>query len=202
VSTNQQESPELLLARDRLEAQIIKITSDITDDSLFDVQWVQEWIYERYRRLTHVCNGRSQDEALTIEAATTALQVVRPLDGAFESIIEAILHAMDADAVAVRTKAIRSLGAVITSDMSLLTIVSLLVLVFAQRNSQATPSPTAHGQDRATRPILGQLTSGPRCSRGALGEKHHAVSRPRRSLLHHDRNESHRGLIARKTDRL
>jgi hypothetical protein len=38
VSTNQQESPELLLARGRLEAQIIKIASDITDDSLFDVQ--------------------------------------------------------------------------------------------------------------------------------------------------------------------
>jgi hypothetical protein len=92
---------------------------------------VQEWIHKQYRRLTHVCNGRSQDEALTIEAAATALQVVRPLDGAFESIIEAILHAMDADAVAVRTKAIRSLGVVATSDMSLLTIVSLLVLVLA-----------------------------------------------------------------------
>src|SRR3954452_12251739 len=70
-------------------------------------------------------NGRSQDEGVTLEAAATALQVVRPLDAAFESIIEAILHAMDADAVMVRTKAIRSLGAVITSDMSLLTVVSL-----------------------------------------------------------------------------
>ena len=66
----------------------------------------------------------SPDDAGRIDAISEELNCTRTLNRAFEPILNAVLSALDSSSVTFRTKALKALGHVVTSDATVLTHVS------------------------------------------------------------------------------
>lgn len=74
----------------------------------------------------------SQDDSTQVDATAEALGTVQGLRSAFSPILNVILAALDASAIFMRSKALKSLGQIITSDPQLLS--SVCESVYWSRN--------------------------------------------------------------------
>lgn len=106
---------------------------------------------------------------------------IQNLRNSFQPILSKILLALDAPPIFVRTKALRALGQIVTSDATILSTVSILnqtLPLFKSSRGQCAPI------DRG--PLAGQLSSGPRCSCRVDWEVHGRSSRGCGRLLPED----------------
>ena len=69
----------------------------------------------------------SQEEVLRVDALSEEIGTIQSLRNSFNPILGIILMALDAPAIFMRTKALRALGQIVTSDASILSAVSFLV---------------------------------------------------------------------------
>lgn len=70
--------------------------------------------------------SRSQEEVLRVDGISEELGTIQSLRNSFNPILSMILMALDAPAIFMRTKALRALGQIVTSDSTILSTVSLL----------------------------------------------------------------------------
>jgi cohesin loading factor subunit SCC2 len=70
--------------------------------------------------------SRSQEEVLRVDGISEELGTIQSLRNSFNPILGMILMALDAPAIFMRTKALRALGQIVTSDSTILSTVSLL----------------------------------------------------------------------------
>ena len=68
---------------------------------------------------------RSQEEVLRVDGVSEELGTIQSLRNSFNPILSMILTALDAPAIFMRTKALRALGQIVTSDSTILSTVSL-----------------------------------------------------------------------------
>lgn len=66
----------------------------------------------------------SQDEVAHIDKLAEEVGVIQELRHSYQPILNVILLALDAQAVFMRTKALRALGQIVTSDPTILSAVS------------------------------------------------------------------------------
>ena len=67
----------------------------------------------------------SQEEVLRVDGISEELGTIQSLRNSFNPILGMILMALDAPAIFMRTKALRALGQIVTSDSTILSAVSL-----------------------------------------------------------------------------
>ena len=67
---------------------------------------------------------RSQEEVLRVDGISEELGTIQSLRNSFNPILSMILMALDAPAIFMRTKALRALGQIVTSDSTILSTVS------------------------------------------------------------------------------
>jgi Tfp pilus assembly protein PilN len=68
---------------------------------------------------------RSQEEALRIDALAEEIATIQNLRNSFNPILSVILMALDSPAIFVRTKALKALGVIVTSDSTILSAVRI-----------------------------------------------------------------------------
>lgn len=75
-----------------------------------------------YEDIDTYSNARCSSEAEIIRLDTISEQLgnIQQLGNAFDTILNAILHALDAPAVFMRTKGLRALGQILTADPDIL----------------------------------------------------------------------------------
>lgn len=66
----------------------------------------------------------SQEEVLRVDGLSEEIGTIQSLRNSFNPILGIILMALDAPAIFMRTKALRALGQIVTSDASILSAVS------------------------------------------------------------------------------
>jgi cohesin loading factor subunit SCC2 len=69
----------------------------------------------------------SQEEVLRVDALSEEIGTIQSLRNSFNPILGIILMALDAPAIFMRTKALRALGQIVTSDASILSAVSFII---------------------------------------------------------------------------
>jgi len=74
--------------------------------------------------------GSSQEEVLRVDALSEEIGTIQGLRNSFNPILGVILMALDAPAIFMRTKALRALGQIVTSDASILSAVNLMIFSF------------------------------------------------------------------------
>ena len=67
---------------------------------------------------------RSQEEVQRVDALAEEIGTIQSLRNSFNPILSVIVMALDAPAIFMRTKALRALGQIVTSDASVLSLVS------------------------------------------------------------------------------
>lgn len=70
----------------------------------------------------------SQEEVIRIDHLSTEIGTIQSLRNSFQPILTTILTALDAPAIFMRTKALRALGQIVTSDAAILSSVRRHVL--------------------------------------------------------------------------
>lgn len=70
----------------------------------------------------------SQEEVARVDRLAEEIGNVQSLRNSFQPILNIILTALDAPAIFMRTKALRALGQIVTSDATILAAVCLFVL--------------------------------------------------------------------------
>jgi cohesin loading factor subunit SCC2 len=78
---------------------------------------------------THLDFTRSEEEAARIDKLAEEVGTIQSMKNSFNPILTVILSALDAPPVFMRTKALRALGQIVTSDPSILSAVSIWILV-------------------------------------------------------------------------
>ena len=68
----------------------------------------------------------SQEEVLRVDGLSEEIGTIQSLRNSFNPILGIILMALDAPAIFMRTKALRALGQIVTSDASILSAVSFI----------------------------------------------------------------------------
>jgi cohesin loading factor subunit SCC2 len=68
---------------------------------------------------------RSQEEVSRVDGLAEEIGTIQSLRNSFNPILSVILMALDAPAIFMRTKALRALGQIVTSDASILAMVGL-----------------------------------------------------------------------------
>ena len=66
---------------------------------------------------------RSQEEVVRIDRLAEEVGTIQSLRNSFQPILNIILVALDAPAIFMRTKALRALGQIVTSDATILSMV-------------------------------------------------------------------------------
>lgn len=66
---------------------------------------------------------RSQEEVVRIDRMAEEVGTIQSLRNSFQPILNIILVALDAPAIFMRTKALRALGQIVTSDATILSMV-------------------------------------------------------------------------------
>lgn len=66
----------------------------------------------------------SQDEVMRIDKLAEEIGTIQSLRNSFQPILSVILMALDAPPIFMRTKALRALGQIVTSDATILATVS------------------------------------------------------------------------------
>ena len=69
----------------------------------------------------------SQEEVLRVDALSEEIGTIQGLRNSFNPILGVILMALDAPAIFMRTKALRALGQIVTSDALILSTVSFMI---------------------------------------------------------------------------
>lgn len=69
--------------------------------------------------------ARSEEEAARVDLLAEEIGAVQNLRSSFGPILNVVLMALDAPPVFMRTKALRALGQIVTSDSSILSTVSM-----------------------------------------------------------------------------
>ena len=83
-------------------------------------------VQDRYIRVFVYPRGhRSQEEALRIDALAEEIGTIQNLRNSFNPILSVILMALDSPAIFVRTKALKALGVIVTSDSTILSAVRI-----------------------------------------------------------------------------
>jgi cohesin loading factor subunit SCC2 len=67
---------------------------------------------------------RSQEEVVRIDRLAEEVGIIQSLRNSFQPILNIILAALDAPPIFMRTKALRALGQIVTSDATILSMVS------------------------------------------------------------------------------
>lgn len=75
---------------------------------------------------------RSQEEVLRIDALAEEIATIQNLRNSFNPILSVILMALDSPAIFVRTKALKALGVIVTSDSTILSAVGINFLNLAE----------------------------------------------------------------------
>lgn len=70
---------------------------------------------------------RSQDEVSRVDRMSEEVGTIQALRNSFAPILNIILTSLDAPAIFMRTKALRALGQIITSDASILSAVRIFI---------------------------------------------------------------------------
>lgn len=73
---------------------------------------------------------RSQEEAERIDALAEEIGITQNLRNSFNPILSVILVALDAPAIFMRTKALKALGQIVTSDPRILSAVRTVYILF------------------------------------------------------------------------
>lgn len=82
---------------------------------------------------------RSQEEVSRIERLAEEIGTIQSLKSSFQPILTIILVALDAPAIFMRTKALRALGQIITSDATILGAVRLYGLFSYRQMDDVSP---------------------------------------------------------------
>ena len=97
----------------------------------------------RYKVFLYSPRGftRSQEEALRVDALAEEIGTIQNLRNSFNPILSVILMALESPAIFVRTKALKALGVIVTSDSSILSAVcvnfrSLVKISYFRSNSR------------------------------------------------------------------
>lgn len=72
-----------------------------------------------------LCFARSEEEVARVDLLAEEIGTVQNLRSSFGPILNVVLMALDAPPVFMRTKALRALGQIVTSDSSILSTVSM-----------------------------------------------------------------------------
>jgi len=75
-------------------------------------------------------NDRSQEEVIRIDRLAEEVGTIQSLRNSFQPILNIILVALDAPPIFMRTKALRALGQIVTSDATILSMVITLYYQF------------------------------------------------------------------------
>lgn len=78
--------------------------------------------------LSVLCFVRSEEEVARVDLLTEEIGTVQNLRSSFGPILNVVLMALDAPPVFMRTKALRALGQIVTSDSSILSTVSMCTI--------------------------------------------------------------------------
>ena len=109
----------------RLKKALLEVWKDPTSD-VFDIGYVFFFV-----RFLHVFEPKipdsSQEEVLRVDALAEEIGTIQSLRNSFNPILGIILMALDAPAIFMRTKALRALGQIVTSDASILSAVNFIV---------------------------------------------------------------------------
>ena len=126
----------------------------------------------------------SREEVVHINHLAEEIGTIQGLKNSFHPILNVILLALDAPPVFMRTKALRALGQIVTSDSTLLSTVchQRYFISEAKANLQPASCLQSHG-----RPPPQQLSRSPWCSSGAHREVYGRFAWSCRGLLWKDR---------------
>lgn len=105
----------------KLKAAMRAIWDDASGD-VFDIGYVLYiscWV-----RSTNAGNRSSHEEVARIDRLSEEIGTCQHLRNSFNPILTVVLQALDAPLVAMRTKALKALGQIVTSDPSILSAVS------------------------------------------------------------------------------
>jgi cohesin loading factor subunit SCC2 len=106
----------------RLKTALREVWKDSASD-VFDIGYA---IFDLYTgRFSDSVIPRSQEEVLRVDGLSEELGTIQSLRNSFNPILGMILMALDAPAIFMRTKALRALGQIVTSDSTILSTVSL-----------------------------------------------------------------------------
>lgn len=72
-----------------------------------------------------ICFSSSQEEVVRIDRLAEEIGTIQGLKNSFSPILNVILSALDAPPIFMRTKALRALGQIVTSDATILSAVSM-----------------------------------------------------------------------------
>ena len=108
--------------------------------------------------------SRSQEEVLRVDGISEELGTIQSLRNSFNPILGMILMALDAPAIFMRTKALRALGQIVTSDSTILSTVSLFFSDVAEV-SPINPLCLGKCSSRNRKPPTRQFTCCSRCCR-------------------------------------
>jgi cohesin loading factor subunit SCC2 len=104
---------------DKLKAALREVWKDPATD-VFDIGYVS-CVRTKCSFLFRHC--RSQEEATRIDRVAEEIGTIQSLKNSFHPILNVILMALDAPAIFMRTKALRALGQIVTSDSTILAAV-------------------------------------------------------------------------------
>lgn len=112
----------------RLKKALLEVWKDPTSD-VFDIGCVY-FCGISLRLSTEEILASSQEEVLRVDALSEEIGTIQSLRNSFNPILGIILMALDAPAIFMRTKALRALGQIVTSDASILSAVSFIFSPF------------------------------------------------------------------------
>ena len=75
-----------------------------------------------------LCQSRSEEEVARVDLLAEEIGTVQNLRSSFGPILNVVLMALEAPPVFMRTKALRALGQIVTSDSSILSTVSICTI--------------------------------------------------------------------------
>ena len=105
----------------RLKTALREVWKDSASD-VFDIGYAILNLYTG--RFSDSVISRSQEEVLRVDGLSEELGTIQSLRNSFNPILGIILMALDAPAIFMRTKALRALGQIVTSDSTILSTVS------------------------------------------------------------------------------
>jgi cohesin loading factor subunit SCC2 len=136
---NIKDQGKLLAFGQRIKQALRDVWKDPSTD-VFNIGYGSRRIY-RSPVLTLVALARSQEEVLRIDALAEEIATIQNLRNSFNPILSVILMALDSPAIFVRTKALKALGVIVTSDSTILSAVRINVLNSAEMTHLRVNSP-------------------------------------------------------------
>jgi cohesin loading factor subunit SCC2 len=120
---NIRDQKKLLAFGQRIKQALRDVWKDPATD-VFNIGYCSKGIYQSLV-LTIEVLIRSQEEVLRIDALAEEIATIQNLRNSFNPILSVILMALDSPAIFVRTKALKALGVIVTSDSTILSAVGI-----------------------------------------------------------------------------